>query len=583
MGKLPPLLASLLCSCLLLAACTSNPPSGDQQTTTAAGSSSQETDPTGIPRNYPVRPFPTQTFYELLIAEFAGARGRVDLALERYLRQARTTQDPNVIGRACKIAGYLDNKPALLEMCPLWARVEPDSIEAHQLAAFALGSAGQLEAAFDEAAYLLGHGVGEPLLALPSYAQKITPTRRAGLIERYLRLQQAFPDSREVQLGTAQLLQQQGDVRGSAQILQDLLTTEPDNEPIRLLLAQMLYHNNQRDEAIAVTAAGLQITPDSKALQLLDIRFLAETDMPQARQRLNDLAAKYPEDADMQFSLALFNRDIGLRAEARSSFERLISHHQRANDAHYQLGTMAEEESQITVALVHYRAVRDGDNFLVAAARTTAILARQNRLTDARIYLHKLRLDNPDQATALYQMESELLLAEKSFQDAYQILTDGLKEHPDSIELLYARSLASEKLRNIASVEQDLRAILERDANNAAALNALGYTLANHTQRYAEARSLIERAMALSPEDPAIIDSLGWVLYREGKHQEAVSQLRRAIALMPDPEIAAHLGEVLWMSGQRDEAKTVWRQALGDAPSNTTLLETLNRLQVDMP
>ncbi|MGK2913506.1 MAG: tetratricopeptide repeat protein [Porticoccaceae bacterium] len=583
MGTLPPRFISIVCICLLLTACATSPDNITPAVTNGTAASGQNASPTESPRNYPVRPFSTQTFYDLLAAEFAGARGRVDLALDSYLIHARATRDPGVVARACKIAAYLDNRPALIEMCPLWVKLEPADIEARQLAAFAFSISGQLDAAFDQGEYLLGVGVGETLLALPSYTENAPPAQRASLLARYQKLRKSNPDNRELQFGTAQLLQQQGALQESAQILRELLAAEPENESVRLLLVQLLYRNNDRDGAVATLTAGLEHTPDSKVLRLLQIRLLAETNLQQARANMVELADKHPDDADLRFSLALFNREMGLRSEALATFTDLVRNNRRTDDAHFQLGLMAEEDNRLDVAAVHYRAVRKGKNFLSAIARLVAILARQNRLGDARIQLHKARMEHPGNSIALYQMEADLLVAEQEFKEAYKVLSDGLEEHANDISLLYSRSLASEKLRNIAGLESDLRAILQRDANNSAALNALGYSLANHTRRYAEARALIERALAISPNDPAIVDSLGWVLFREGRHEEAITQLRQAMALLPDPEIAAHLGEVLWVSGQRDEARAVWREARTSAPDNPALLETLERLQVGTP
>ncbi|MFZ5654890.1 MAG: tetratricopeptide repeat protein, partial [Pseudomonadota bacterium] len=122
---------------------------------------------------------------------------------------------------------------------------------------------------------------------------------------------------------------------------------------------------------------------------------------------------------------------------------------------------------------------------------------------------------------------------------------------------------------------------LAMDADNAAALNALGYSLTNHTDRYEEAQRLIERALALAPDDAAIIDSLGWVLYRRGQHQRAIVELRRAAELLPDPEVAAHLGEVLWVVGERQQARSVWEEALERFPDDRLIRETMRRLQAD--
>ncbi|MNZ64834.1 bacteriophage N4 receptor, outer membrane subunit [compost metagenome] len=138
--------------------------------------------------------------------------------------------------------------------------------------------------------------------------------------------------------------------------------------------------------------------------------------------------------------------------------------------------------------------------------------------------------------------------------------------------------MLAEKRGDLAGLERDLRFIIEREPDNAMALNALGYTLADRTTRYAEARELITRAYELNPDDPAILDSLGWVNYRMGNLAEAEQLLRQALERMPDHEVAAHLGEVLWVSGQQDAARKVWRQALADTPDSSVLQETLKRL-----
>jgi Flp pilus assembly protein TadD len=196
--------------------------------------------------------------------------------------------------------------------------------------------------------------------------------------------------------------------------------------------------------------------------------------------------------------------------------------------------------------------------------------------------LHKLRLDYPNHTSAFYQIESQLLIEQQVHQSAQALLDEGLAEHPDNIELLYSRSLVHEKLGNLAATERDLRAILERDTNNASALNALGYTLANRTDRYDEALELIQRALAIKPNDPAIRDSLGWVLYKRGEYDEALGHLRAAMNTMPDPEVAAHLGEVLWATGEEEEARSIWQDAINNHPGSEFLLNTLKRLNVQL-
>ncbi|MNV76908.1 bacteriophage N4 receptor, outer membrane subunit [compost metagenome] len=138
--------------------------------------------------------------------------------------------------------------------------------------------------------------------------------------------------------------------------------------------------------------------------------------------------------------------------------------------------------------------------------------------------------------------------------------------------------MLAEKRNDLAQLEKDLRFIIEREPENAMALNALGYTLADRTTRYDEAKQLVEQAHKLNPEDPAILDSLGWVNYRMGNLDEAERLLRQALQEFPDHEVAAHLGEVLWARGKQAEARKVWADALQKQPDSAILRDTLQRL-----
>ena len=163
-------------------------------------------------------------------------------------------------------------------------------------------------------------------------------------------------------------------------------------------------------------------------------------------------------------------------------------------------------------------------------------------------------------------------------QAAFDLYSEALNEYPTNLDILYARAMVSEPLNRLSVLEEDLRTILKLDPDNAAALNALGYTLADRTNRYPEAYTLISRAVELSPDDPFYLDSLGWVYYRMGNMEEAERYLQQAYKIQPDPEFAAHLGEVLWKNGKQKDAKKVWQQGKQQDPDNKLLQETLERL-----
>jgi len=263
--------------------------------------------------------------------------------------------------------------------------------------------------------------------------------------------------------------------------------------------------------------------------------------------------------------------------DAERSFRRLAKHSDNDDDAHYYLGRIQEERDNPKKAGIHYQAVHDGDNYFDAQVRMALILARQDRIEEARRHLDRIGTKNQQQKTMLVQAEAELLIEEKRYEDAMEAYDKALGKQGYNSELLYSRAMLAEKMDRLDILEADLRRILEKEPENAQALNALGYTLADRTDRYREAYELIKKAMEISPGDYYILDSMGWVLYRQGKLDKAVEYLRRALAIRNDPEIAAHLGEVLWVKGDKEGAREVWETALQETPDDRKLLDVIER------
>ena len=197
-------------------------------------------------------------------------------------------------------------------------------------------------------------------------------------------------------------------------------------------------------------------------------------------------------------------------------------------------------------------------------------------MDEARNHLQSIRSRSGQQALVIVQAEGDLLIQAGRYEEAIAVYTEALDDgyNPD---LLYARAMAAEKIGRLDLLEKDLRSILEREPDHAQALNALGYTLTDATDRHAEAYDLIKKALELRPNDFYILDSMGWVLYRLGRLDEAIEYLRKALSIRQDPEIAAHLGEVLWVRGEREQAKEVWETALQQTPEDTRLLDVIER------
>ena len=198
-------------------------------------------------------------------------------------------------------------------------------------------------------------------------------------------------------------------------------------------------------------------------------------------------------------------------------------------------------------------------------------------MDEARRYLQELEARDDAQRVQLVQAEAHMLREVKQYQASYDVLRQALEERPDQPELLYDIALAAEKLDRLDAVESNLRRLLALKPEHAQAWNALGYTLADRTDRLAEARDYIEKALELAPEDPFILDSMGWVQYRLGNRKQGIDYLRRAFEQRADPEIAAHLGEVLWVDGKRDEAQRIWRDSLNSHPGSEELQKVIRK------
>ncbi len=534
------------------------------------------------PATYPVRSFPPGSLYELLVAEFAGMRGDLPLAVAQYRAQALATRDPKVMARAVQTASYAKNRGVVQELSALWVDIEPDNQEANRIAFYFAARGHDLESAITYAERLLNMGDSDAIASLPGFTEKLDRKKRAALLERYNALDPDLALNPKTLLGKLRLQGQQGELDQALITGNKLLELEPKNEDARLVFAQVLHRNGLPDTAMDILQQGIEAKPDSKKLNLLMVRFVADNNLEAARERLSKLVDLYQEDVDLLYSLALLNKQLGFTEDARSAFRKMISHNRRVADAHYHLADIAEQNGDTEEALFNFALVGEGEHFLPALARMTELMIDKGQMTHARLYLHRLRLQRPQMVVPLYRLESELLMGAKHYDSAYSLLTEGLTDNPENFDLLYTRSLVSEKRKDIDAMEQDLRAILNRDNNNAAALNALGYSLTNHTTRYEEALSLIRKAHELNPDDAAIIDSLGWVLYRLGNNEEALMYLRQAMASIPDPEVAAHLGEVLWVTGDREEARKIWREALENDPNSEYLRDTLDRFQVSL-
>ncbi len=349
--------------------------------------------------------------------------------------------------------------------------------------------------------------------------------------------------------------------------------------PPLLLRARLLQGLQRGEEAAKLLQKGLDKHPEDKRLRLAYARQLVELKrLDEAKSEFAGLVQQFPDDDDLRYSLALVCLEDEAWDEAATYLEELVARNAHTDAAHFNLGRIYEQRGDAESALIEYGLVGLGEDFLPAQVRQTEILFEQGRAAEAGNRLARSREAQPDYAVQLYLIESEALANRQRLDESWQVIVKALEQFPGDTNLLYTRAMLAEKRGDLNGLERDLRDIIAREPDNATALNALGYTLADRTSRYEEAKALIEQAHQLNPEDAATLDSLGWVNYRLGNLDEAERHLRAALARFPDHEVAAHLGEVLWVQGKQREAREVWATALEAKPDSPILRATIKRL-----
>jgi tetratricopeptide (TPR) repeat protein len=586
-GSTIPRVVSLVAAALMVAGCAELAPveEGGQPAAPPAATDQAAPADAGAPQRDTAPSVGTETsadnLYKLLVAEIAGRRGRLDLALENYLEVARATRDPAVAERAVRIAVFARDQEGGLEAASLWTEIAPDSTDARQVYAALLLRAGEVDTAVRQLDAAVPHYAGGPEEAYPRIGDMLSRERdKAIAVAVMARLVGGRPDDPHAQAAFAQLLARAGQEERAIEVYEKVLMLDPDDPQTLIIYARLLQRQGKSDLALTTLSDALERRPDSDRVRLTYARLLVDSKQYEdALEQFRRLSESAPENADVRYAYGLLLLQTNQIDAAEAQFEELVDRRQRVPVAYYYLGQIAEANEDIEGALEAYRKVNEGEHRLNAQIRAAVLLAESGRLVQARAHLHGLRGDNSQQAIRIYRAEAEILTKRKDYDEAMRVYNGALADFPNDTDLLYSRAMLAEKMDDLELLERDLRSILAREPNNADALNALGYTLADRTDRYDEAYELVKRAYELKPDDHYVIDSMGWTLYRMGRLQEALLHLRRAMELNGDPEIAAHLGEVLWMMGDKKAAHEIWDSALKGTPDDPRLLDVKKRFE----
>lgn len=515
-------------------------------------------------------PQASEYVYLVLSAEIAGQHGDYARALEHYLAAAKLTSDPHVAERATQIALYAKNLPAAAEAASLWSQRDPSNTAPKRISAILNLKQGNIE-----------QGVAQlrTLLSLPSVDVENTLLELVKMLDSELSkedglrvmkaLEGAFPHVAEVHFAYALLATNKGEYALALDQTQKALSMQPRWSRAQLLQAQLMSQMGDSESARDIIRKAVKSNPGNDRLRLILAQFLTKTgDLHGAERELKSILTRDPSNDDARFGLAVLLLEMGKEEPARAELQKLQDNEKWRGQANFYLGLLELRRNRLPEALALFDRVESGPSEFDARVNAITALINLGRLDEARGRLSDLRKRFPNESLRLYLIEADLLVKRKDPQAAFDLLTTALAEDPGRSELLYSRALIAEQLGRVDVLEADLRAVIDKNPNDANALNALGFTLADRNERLDEAKSLLERALQLKPNDPAVMDSWGWLQYRLGKRDIALDYLGRAHRLFNDPEIAAHLGEVLWESGRKEEARRVWRGALSRDPEH---------------
>ena len=522
-----------------------------------------------------------RTVFQSLVGDFALQRGETELGVSAWADLARRTRDPEVIARAAEVAAATRQYDLALELTALWLQVEPESTKARQTESTLLLLANRLDDLAPQIASLLEQDKANVAGSLMHLNRMLGRHSDKKAVQRLIdRVATPYGDLPEAHFAMGLAAVSANDLMRAQGEFQKALQQRPDWESAELAYAQLLARTSP-SSAIESLNEFLARKPDSRDARLTLARLLiSERKYDAARAQFDILLKDSPDNPDLVYPVAMLALQQGDAAGARSQLEKLLKLDFPDKSAvHFFLGQLEEEEKKPDLALDHYRQVTAGDQYIAARGRAAQILLRQGKLEEAREQLRTTRGGTPAEKIQLILVEAQLLREAGRGEESYALLEAALAKQPDNPELLYETALAAERQGKPQVLEKHLGHLIKLKPDHAHALNAFGYSLAERNVRLAEAHKLLTQALALAPQDPFIMDSMGWVLFRQGKLAEALKTLEAAYGIKPDPEIAAHLGEVLWTMGRKDDASRLMNEAAKKYPDSEVLAGARKKFQ----
>lgn len=523
------------------------------------------------------------SLFNLLAAEFAGNRGDTRTSLKYFRKASSQVEDSRLAARTAYIALYGQEYNEALLALDRWRELEPDAADLPKMYVITYLRLGQPEKSMPYVEKILSSADGSQFEQ--AIAVKELLAKEATVSDAYIVLQKLNEKpvkNKHLLILQSRYAAQLKKYDESLTVLDQVLEIDPSLHEVLIIKAKILTAQGRQQEATEVIRQLLDELPENNALRLEYARMLVEQqNLHAAIEQYSILYKKMPEDGDVALSLALLNIEVKNLEQASEALEHLIAIDKNVSVANYYLGRIAQNQGNDQVAVDYYKKVKHGEYVFDAQLRIGVLLAVLGNVDEGIAKLEVLAEEQTDWVLRVksYLAQGEILRQQKRYKEGVEMFSRALQQKRDDTNLLYARGLMAEKVDRLDMAESDLLKVISKEPDNANALNALGYTLADRTSRYQEALDYIKRAASLVPDDPAILDSLGWVSYRLGKMDDALKWLSKAFELLEDAEIAAHFGEVLWRADQKEKAREIWDKGKAQNADNPVLVETLKRLQ----
>lgn len=527
-----------------------------------------------------VEPEPTDAdvMYHVFAAEVLGADGDFSGAAAEYLKAALASVDPEIAERAVRVAVSAGEWQMVALASDRWAMLDPENLDAYELAAGSRLREGDFAGAEFQLERILELTADDQELGWNTVIALLAPIDDQARADRILeRLLEEFDGRSNVSAmyARSRLAANFGDLDQAVELADQAISMEPGRADILAWSGRLALNLGDSELATSRYRQAWQASPDDEQIAMTYAELLKRNDDVKGAQAV---LAQLPDTPEMRFARIIFAMDSGDRENAESLYAGFsAARYEDSSEAAFQAAQSAELLDYRREAIDWYKQVT-GEKSIRAIMRQAFLLGGLGDIEEARNLLAQLRIRaDAETKSQSYQAEAQVLQDADDEDAAFEVLNDALEALPDDIALRYTRALVAVNLGRLGLAESDLRQIIAVQPDNAAAINALGYTLADLTDRYAEAEELISLAYELQPEDASIIDSMGWVSYRLGRLADAETYMREAWRTLRNAEIAAHLGEVLWALGEKEEARSIWKAGIELESDNEVLLNTMQR------